>query len=94
MLNWQLSVDKMLMILTIVTLLSITESTKVRCTKNISNFTLKLRDEIANNISNSITLNEGINTSGMEELQCACSELQGRRIKLSSYVCAHGIAHS
>ena len=92
MLNWQLSVDrgKMLMILPIVTLLSITESIEVRCTKNISNFTLKLRDEIAN----SITLNEGINTSGMEELQCARPQLQGRRIKLSSYVCVHGIAHS
>ena len=63
-----------MMILPIITLLSITEATEVLCTKlgtkNITTFTLKLRDEIAN------TLKE-IKTSEVEDLQCPRAEVQG-----------------
>ena len=52
----------MLMILPILTLLSITEVTYTAVSP--SNFALELRNEIAN------ALNEGINTSGIQEVQC------------------------
>ena len=49
----------------IITLLSVTEATTASCTENVSNFTLKLRDEITN------TLNQVVSTSDIQELQCA-----------------------
>ena len=51
----------MLMILSIIALLSITESTAVSC--EFSAFTLELRDEITQ------ALNQGSDTSGMQESQ-------------------------
>ena len=56
----------MLMILPIITLLSITETTTVPC--DVSASTLELRDEITQ------ALNEGIDTSGMQESQCVVAE--------------------
>ena len=56
----------MLMILSIITLLSITETITGPC--DVSAFTLELRDEIA------YALNQGIDTSGMQESQCVAVE--------------------
>ena len=55
----------MLMILPIITLLLITEATAISCATNISTVTLELRDDMVD------ALNEGINTNGIKELQCA-----------------------
>lgn len=54
----------MLMILPIIALLLITKATAVSCAKDVSTVTLELRDEIVG------ALNEGIDTSGIKELQC------------------------
>ena len=55
-----------LTLLPIFTLLSTNEATGVQC--NVSAFTLRLRDEITK------ALNEGINTSGIQESQCVVAE--------------------
>lgn len=55
----------MLMILPIIILLSIAEAIAASCTESASIFTLELRDEIIN------ALNEGIDASSMQQLQCA-----------------------
>ena len=56
----------MLMILPIITLLSITETTTVPC--NVSASTLELRDKITQ------ALNQGMDTSGIQESQCVAVE--------------------
>ena len=56
----------MLMILPIITLLSITETTTVPC--DVSASTLELRDEITQ------VLNQEIDTSGMQKSQCVAVE--------------------
>ena len=55
-----------LALLPIFTLLSMNEATGVQC--NVSAFTLRLRDEITD------ALNEGIDTSGMQDSQCVVAE--------------------
>ena len=56
----------MLMILPIITLLSITETTTVPC--DVSASTLELRDKITQ------ALNQGMDTSGIQESQCVAVE--------------------
>ena len=53
-----------MLIILIITLLSITEATAVLCTKNVSIFTVELRDEIADALNDS----KEIDTS---DIQCA-----------------------
>ena len=53
------------MILLIITLLSIAKATAALCSKNVSAFTLELRNEISD------ALND---TSDMEDLQCVEAE--------------------
>ena len=55
-----------LTLLPIFTLLSMNEANGVQC--NVSAFTLRLRDEITD------ALNDGIDTSGMQESQCVVAE--------------------
>lgn len=53
------------MILLIITLLSIAEATAALCSKNVSTFTLEIRNEIADAVND---------TSDMEDLQCVEAE--------------------
>ena len=67
MISMQFITNKMLMmILPIITLLSITETTILPC--DVSAFTLQLRNEITQ------ALNQGTDTSGMQKSQCVAVE--------------------
>ena len=60
----------MLLILPIITLLSITETTTVPC--DVSAFTLELRNEVTQ------ALNQGMDTSGMQESQSECVSVESK----------------
>ena len=73
------------MILPIIALLLITEATAVSCAKDVSTVTLELRDEIVG------ALNEGIDTSDINELQYVEVEREWINLHVWTYEIRHDL---